>query len=460
MFRQGQRSRGPDCLPIGYFLRGFHSVISQNLTKLLSTPPTTTTTDTFVPKEPASLVEAGISSSTVEALILKYLLTNGSLAGRQISETLRLPSGILTDLLRRLKVEQVIAYKSSAGVADYEYELTATGFERARRLFQQSAYFGPAPVPLSEYVASVAAQSPTLSPPKADDLKRALAGLSVNPHIFSQLGEAISSFGAMFLHGAPGTGKTTIAERITGAFGPTIWIPRLIDIEGELMQVFDPVVHTPVPEEPRGDSFRVDRRWVRIRRPTIVAGGELTLANLEIGGWTMSGVVEAPLHLKSNCGTLVIDDFGRQRVSTVELLNRWIVPLEKRYDYLMTPCGRKIQVPFNQMIVFATNLEPKDLVDEAFLRRIPYKIEAIDPTEDEFRQLCRTLAEEYKIAYREEVIDHLIERHYRLAGRPFRFCHPRDLLQQIRNHCNFRGIELAMTVESMDGAVANYFVGG
>jgi hypothetical protein len=413
----------------------------------------------FLPLEPASLAAAGLTVNTVEALVLKHILASSVLTGRQIADGLRLPLAILGDLLRRLKTEQIVVYKSSSGVNDYEYELTPQGFDRAHRLFQHSSYHGPAPVPLADYVASVAEQSPSKLAPKAADLRRALAGLQIDSRLFSQLGEAISSIGAMFLYGAPGNGKTSIAERLTAAFGPTIWIPHVIDVDGEFIQLFDPIVHTEVPVDIQTQSQRPDNRWAYIRRPTIIAGGELTLENLEMGKRSAAGLVEAPLHLKSNCGTLVIDDFGRQRVSTVDLLNRWIVPLEKRYDYLTTPCGRKIQVPFNQMIVFATNLEPRQLVDEAFLRRIPYKIETLDPTEDEFRRLCRAVAESYAIVYHEEVIDHLIDTHYRKSRRPFRFCHPRDLMLQVRNHCNFHERNLELTIEAIDAAVANYFVG-
>jgi hypothetical protein len=414
----------------------------------------------FVPVEPASLAATGLSASLVESLVLKLLLTGNVLAGRQIADKLRLPLAILVDMLRRLKTEQIVVYKSSSGMNDYEYELTPLGFDRAQRLFQHSTYHGPVPVPLDEYVASTAAQSPTKLAPKAADLRRALDGLLIDARLFGQIGEAISSVGALFLYGAPGNGKTSIAERLTSAFGPTIWIPYVLDVDGEIIQLFDPIVHAEVPFQSQSQSPRPDQRWVHIRRPTIVAGGELTLENLEIGRRAASGVVEAPLHLKSNCGTLVIDDFGRQRVSTVDLLNRWIVPLEKRYDYLSTPAGRKIQVPFNQMIVFATNLEPRQLVDEAFLRRIPYKVEILDPTEDEFRRLCRLSADTYAIDYCPEVIDHLIETHYRIARRPFRFCHPRDLFLQVRNHCNFHERKLELTIEAIDAAVNNYFVGG
>jgi hypothetical protein len=205
------------------------------------------------------------------------------------------------------------------------------------------------------------------------------------------------------------------------------------------------------------DQSKIDRRWVRIRRPTLVVGGELTMANLEVGVNTVTGISEAPVQLKSNCGTLVIDDFGRQRMSIDELLNRWIVPLEKRYDFLNMANGKKIQVPFDQLIIFSTNLEPRELCDDAFLRRIPYKIEVDDPSEEEFRQLFRLMCPKLGFEYEESAIDYLIETHYRPGNRPFRCCQPRDLLLQIRHHCLYEQKELAMSPAAFDFAVENYF---
>ena len=206
------------------------------------------------------------------------------------------------------------------------------------------------------------------------------------------------------------------------------------------------------------DSRRIDKRWVRIRRPTIIAGGELTMSQLEVTINQSTGICEAPLQLKSNCGTLVIDDFGRQKMRVDELLNRWIVPLETRYDFLNLPNGKKIRVPFDQLVVFSTNLEPRDLVDEAFLRRIPYKIEVIDPSEEEFRGLFKIMAEKMGVIYHEDVVDYVVTKHFKQAGRPFRFCHPRDLLLQICNYCKYHSVPAEMTTEYVDRAVENYFV--
>jgi predicted ATPase with chaperone activity len=204
-------------------------------------------------------------------------------------------------------------------------------------------------------------------------------------------------------------------------------------------------------------GHKIDRRWVRVRRPTIVVGGELTMENLEVTLNTATGINEAPMQLKSNCGTLVIDDFGRQRIRIDELLNRWIVPLEKRYDYLNLASGKKLQVPFDQLIIFSTNLEPRDLVDDAFLRRIPYKIEIVDPTEEEFVELFKLFCPRLGFQYQEQPIRYVMDKHYRAIGRPLRCCHPRDLLLQVRNYCLFQRKPLELTNEYFDFAVENYF---
>jgi DNA-binding PadR family transcriptional regulator len=414
----------------------------------------------FLPIEPKSFDEAQLSTSAVEGLVLKLLLSRGDTTGRQISDHIKLPFRLLDELLRSMKADQLIVHKGSAAMNDYLYQMTDLGRERARRLAEHCTYFGAAPVALHDYIAAVAAQSLTKLHPTVGDLQRAFADLLISPRMLRRLGPAINSGRGLFLFGAAGNGKTSIAERVTKAFGQSIWIPRAIGVDGEIIRLYDPNAHELMPLESGSgllEQGHVDKRWVRIRRPTIVVGGELTMDNLEITLNTSTGISEAPVQLKSNCGTLVIDDFGRQRMSTDELLNRWIVPLEKRNDFLNLANGKKIEVPFDQLVIFSTNLEPKDLVDDAFLRRIPYKIEVNDPTEDEFRNLFKMMAPKLGFEYREEAVTYLLATHYRPIGRPMRCCQPRDLLTQVLNMCLFDGSPLAMTHEAMDFAVENYF---
>jgi predicted ATPase with chaperone activity len=291
-------------------------------------------------------------------------------------------------------------------------------------------------------------------------VRQALADLIVDDEVLSQLGEALNLGLGFFLHGAPGNGKTSIAERIVHVYGDTIWIPRAICAAGEMIRLFDARSHEARPLVPASDGTAensYDRRWVRIRRPTIVVGGELIMENMEITKNPQTGICEAPLQLKSNCGTLVIDDFGRQQVSPSDMLNRWIVPLEKRYDYLSLTTGRKLQVPFDQVVIFSSNLDPSTLVDEAFLRRIPYKIEVHDPTEAQFRKLFRETVAEKGLVCAEQFIDYLIDAHFKPTRRSFRFCHPRSLIQQIDIYCQFRHLPPVVTSGAIDAAVRNYF---
>jgi DNA-binding PadR family transcriptional regulator len=416
--------------------------------------------DEFIPKEPCSLREAGLTDSEVESLVLKTLLSRGDAVGRDVADQVKLPFLLIEEVLRQLKTDQLVVYRGSAAMNDYVYQLTDLGRERARRHVAQCTYFGSAPVALNDYIESVEAQSLETQHPTRDDLERAFEDLLINVQMLSRLGPAVNSGRGLFLYGAPGNGKTSIAERVTRAFGQTIWIPRAIGVDGEIMRLFDRMNHEEMPLDKAGgllDQSKIDKRWVRIRRPTIVVGGELTMDNLEVTSNTSTGISEAPMQLKSNCGTLVVDDFGRQRMSTDELLNRWIVPLEKRYDYLNMANGKKIQVPFDQLIIFSTNLEPRDLVDDAFLRRIPYKIEVHDPSEDEFRELFRMMCGSLAISYNDEAVEYLIETHFLNTGRAFRCCQPRDLLLQVRNHCRYEKTIPKLTRESLDFAVENYF---
>jgi len=423
-------------------------------------PPEVQESLTWKPPEPQTLAEAGVTESELEHLVLKYLAAYSELCGHHLADQHALPFRLMEPVLQSLKYAQLVAFRGSAPMNDYVYQLTDQGRERARKLSEHCSYFGTAPVRLSVYCESVAEQTLTKLSPMESDLKRAFSDLLVNQDMLRRLGPAVNSGRGLFLFGQPGNGKTSIAERITKAFGDTIWIPRAIGIDGEIMRVFDPGLHEEVPLEQSGGPLvaePVDKRWVRIRRPTIVVGGELTMDSLEVNAGAGVNVSEAPLQMKSNCGTLVIDDFGRQRMTTDELLNRWIVPLEKRYDFLQMINGKKIRVPFDQLIIFSTNLEPKDLVDDAFLRRIPYKIEVIDPTEEEFRKLFEIMAPLVGLEFDQAALDYLVETHYQAVGRPYRCCQPRDLLLQVRNYCRYLDTKPKMNREYFDYAIENYF---
>ncbi|MEX0726108.1 MAG: AAA family ATPase [Planctomycetaceae bacterium] len=415
----------------------------------------------FFPKAPATLAETGLMVEEVERLIFKILLAKGAASGRAISSQLRLSFNLVEPILKDLKQQQLLALKGAATMGDYEFTITEVGRDRGRRYSEECNYFGAAPVGLKDYLKAMAAQSIAKQEATEDDLRRAFSDLIIDESMLDRLGPAINSGRGMFLFGEPGNGKTSIAERITKSFGSTIWIPRTLGIDGEIMRLFDPGLHEEVQVEnvQAGlfDLSGIDQRWVQIVRPTVVAGGELTMDALEVTQNMQTKICEAPLQLKSNCGTLVIDDFGRQRMPVTELLNRWIVPLEKRYDFLNMPSGKKIQVPFDQLIIFSTNLQPKDLVDGAFLRRIPYKIEVPDPTEEDFRKLFQILAPKMGFEFDQDSVNYLIETHYKKVNRPFRACQPRDLLLQVRNFCIYKKAPKKLTSAGFDFAVGNYF---
>ena len=414
----------------------------------------------FFPREPKTLQHSKVSTSMMEELICKFLLAKGEASIRKISEQIAMPFHIVEQSIVSLKQEQVLGYIDSASMNDYVCRLTEVGRARATRYTDLCSYFGAAPVAYSDYVDSITAQTINDQNPDEEDLNRAFSDLLIDPAMMRKLGPAVNSGRGMFLFGYPGNGKTSIAERITAAFGKYIWMPRAIQMDRDIVRLFDPMSHEECPIEKNDgliSDHAYDARWVRIKRPTIVVGGELTMEHLEISYNPQSGISEAPVQMKSNTGLLLIDDFGRQRMSVDELLNRWIVPLEKRYDFLNTSNGKKIQVPFDQLVVFSTNLEPKDLVDDAFLRRIPYKIEVPNPSVENFVKLFKIMCGIYKFEWKPELIQYLIKEHYLPTNRPLRNCHPRDLLMQIQNYCKYLKIEKEITKESIDFACENYF---
>jgi predicted ATPase with chaperone activity len=413
----------------------------------------------YHPAEPQSIEETGLSPVLVESLVIKFLLQVGSATGRDIAARICLPFRILEDLLLTLRGRQLLVHKGQSQLSDYYYGLTDLGAERARAAAQACAYVGPAPVPLEEYVVSVDAQSIRAEAGHRRELEEAFADVSVDAATLEMLGPAINSGAGLFLYGSPGNGKTTIARRIIRCFDQHVWIPQTIVEDGQIIKLFDASFHEPVrPGE--GSLIKAaghDARWIKIRRPTVIVGGELTMDSLEIRHDPVANVSEASLQMKSNGGCLLIDDFGRQRIEPSELLNRWIVPLENKVDFLTLPTGKKIQVPFEQLIIFSTNLDPRELADDAFLRRIPYKIEIGDPSPEEFRRLFASACEALGCPYQPQAVDYLVQTHYRPHGRTPRRCHARDLLAQISNHCVFNGAPMQLSPQLLDRVVRSYF---
>lgn len=409
----------------------------------------------FFPLEARTLDEAGLDTGQVEALILRFLLGSKAETGRSIADAVKLPLQVVRDVLDQAKDKKLVNYRGTTVVGDFVTELTADGQNKALESRKLTAYVGPAPVPWDHYVESLRYQALSSQSPGPEALAAAFHDLHLSEDLFDRLGPAVTSSRALFLYGEPGNGKTSLAERMTRCYAGCVWIPYTLEVGGHMVKLFDPALHREVAADP--PKGRADRRWVRIERPTVIAGGELTLDMLEIAHDPVANLCEAPLQLKANMGTLVVDDFGRGNTKPRDLLNRWIFPLEKRADFLQLPDGRKFSAPFDCLLVFSTNLEPRDLADEAFLRRIPYKIYVGDPLEDEFEALVNKLAAEMGVELQPRSVKYLIERHFKMNKRPMRFCHPRDLLLQVVHLCEYERRPRTAGPKEWDRVVANYF---
>jgi hypothetical protein len=413
---------------------------------------------------PATIEDTGLHPDTLAQILLKTLVA-GEASGTALSEKLRVPYSVLDLLIQHARVEKLLEVKgmSGAGNAGYRYVLTDLGRDRAGQFFEISRYVGPAPVPLHQYNAYVRACMAAKPYLNKERLGTGFTNLVVSKGMFDQLGPAVNSGKSLFLYGAPGNGKTVLAEGIGRAYGDEMFMPYAIDVDGQTIIMYDPVSHQLAPgARGAGDSVvsmaSTDRRWERIIRPVVVVGGELTLEMLDLTFNPIARFYEAPIQMKANGGVFVVDDFGRQRIPARDLLNRWIVPLESRVDFLTLHTGRKFEIPFNVLIVFATNLKPESLADEAFLRRIPYKILAKNPTMEEYCRIFELNCQRRGMRFDPVMVEYLHRKYYEPRKIQMRACHPRDLISQVVDRCRYEDRELVITRELLDAACHSYFV--
>jgi hypothetical protein len=423
----------------------------------------------YQPIPPKTLDDAGVSMPFLFDMVLRAIYNRGRLTGSELAAELKLNYSVIAPvlpLMRKQALIDIVGQKGGGGDATFEYEIKPPkGSLALQDALDKTTYTGPCPVPFDDYVESIAAQTIKNLVVTRRSIQKAFQDLVITPEVFNEIGPAINSAASIFLFGYPGNGKTSIAERITRLMGDDIFVPFAVEANGQVIKVFDPIVHQRI-EGPIDDGLESmflkevtwDERYVRVKRPTIVTGGELTMAMLDLKYNPVGKFYEAPLQMKANGGIFMIDDFGRQQVRAMDLLNRWIVPLEKRYDYLNTVTGMKIEVPFDELLIFSTNLDPTQLADEAFFRRIKFKIEVRDPGEHQWRQVWRLVCKHRSVEYDDEGIDYLVEKWYKPTGRPFRMCQPRDILEQMISIAKYNMEKVSFTPDLIDAGCMTYFV--
>ena len=406
------------------------------------------------PPTPEELSETGVHEAFLCDLALKHVAMLPEPTTITVADRLHLPRALTEELLYHLYREKLIEMRLQSAVGATRYAMLDHGWERVSRLQTQSGYLGPAPVSLDDYSHMMRLQAVPSRSATMESVRNAFKDLVLPDSLLQTLGCVINSRSSLFLTGLAGTGKTAVSERMNAALTGSIWIPYAIEVDGQVIRVYDAHSHRAVKQQ---DSLiEHDRRWIEVERPLIIVGGELTLDNTDLTWSESAKFYEAPFQVKSNGGTLVIDDFGRQRVSPTDLLNRWILPLERRVDFLTLHSGKKIEVPFEQLVVFSTNLDERDLVDDAFLRRMGYRARVEPPTPSAFVEIFRRTATNRGIAINQDCMDHVL-RKYVAEKRIMKGCEPRDLLNKVNDICLFEGRVPQLTTELIDLAWGNYF---
>ncbi len=419
-----------------------------------------------LPPAPRSVEETGLSFQFVVELITKTLYLGGQMRLQDLIASSKLPMVVLEPILAFIRSERMCeVMRSGETETAISYNLTDFGRERAEDYLRKSQYVGPAPVSLVDYVKQVKRQSVANMQVTKDDLQRVFGNLVVKDVILRQFGAAMNSGRAIFVYGPSGSGKTFIAEHLAGLLNGDVAIPHALVVDNEVIQIFDPLVHIPLlpKSEAETSGFVLDRRlasdarWLLCHRPVIKTGGELTLSMLDLDFDESARFYQAPPQVRANNGLLIIDDLGRQLAPAVDIMNRWIVPLDRRVDYLALHTGKKFMIPFDVIVVFSTNLLPSKLADEAFLRRLGYKIYVGALTEEEYRRITKQVCEELQIPFSENGFRYLLDEHHYKTGRPLSACVPRDILEQLRDISRYEGKAAEMSEELLDWAWNNYF---
>jgi predicted ATPase with chaperone activity len=420
--------------------------------------------DASVPVAPRTLHEAGLGADLVTQLVIKTLHLAGELVGTELARRVGLPFVAIEPVLSAIKQQYQCEVSGGAlGSPSYKYRITDAGRARAMLFMEHNHYVGQAPVPLAQYRRYMYRFQKSLSKHvHRDAVRRAFSHLVISDRVLDQLGPAINAGHSMFVYGPPGNGKTVISQAIHNLLEGELFIPHALEVEGSIIRFFDPVNHEEIPEQSNDDAIDIggdyDRRWVRCRRPMVMVGGELSMDQLELSYSPTMGFYRAPVQAVANGGVLVIDDFGRQACSPRELLNRWIVPLESRVDFLTLQTGQKFDLPFMTLVVFATNIKPQDLVDEAFLRRIQYKIFAESPSKVEFLQIFENVCRDKDVEFRPDIIEDMLLKYYRPRQIQLRGCQPRDLVNQAISLSEYLAQPAELTPEVLEAACASYFV--
>ncbi|MCL2625339.1 MAG: ATPase [Cystobacterineae bacterium] len=415
----------------------------------------------FVPLSPKTCEETGLPTTFLEELVLKALFFCGEMRGAELVQYLQLSSVIVDKIVESLRREKYVELYGSSnlsiGKSGMQYRLTHYAGDLLKQILERNHYHGPAPVPIEEWVAATRLQSVRSQPIQATQLQQSLKHLVLPPGTEQRLGPALSSGRALFLWGPPGNGKTAVCRQLAKCLGGAVFIPHALWVDNFVIRLFDKTLHKPLPLPPSVPQQNCDGRWIYCQRPFVVAGGELSLEALDLIYSPSVRIYEAPFQLKATNGMLLLDDFGRQRVSPKDLLNRWIVPLENDVDFLTLHSGKKIQVPFDTFVAFSTNLNPAELVDEAFLRRVRYKLEVPSPSLEAFFKIWENECQMNHLTFSKPLIQQLIQHCYAPVQRPLAACHPRDLIAQIVDIARYYKRRAELSPELLWAAAENYF---